>query len=232
MYVARIFVVCSACKNPKSSAYSGRIAAFGCPLLLASAALCTLSLVNLPWIIPKSPQWLVRFHITLKLLVGLSTILVPVIIPLNVSTGAPIIVPSSGSKKALYTNTSLLWYDFSDESFISPIGPFNSSEATCKVIDVPLDCALSLWSIVANTNWVLLFFMPVILKCLPLFVPPETNILSPSLNPSCTKSIPDVVGTLKTVDAILISELVTLKFKDSAASSSVIPDALASTVSE
>ena len=50
VYVAKIFVVCSACKKPKSFAYSGRNAASGCPLLLASAALCTLSLVILPLI--------------------------------------------------------------------------------------------------------------------------------------------------------------------------------------
>ena len=74
--------------------------------------------------------------------------------------------------------------------------------------------------------------MPVILKCLPLFAPPVTSILSPSLNPFCTKSIPAVVGTLRVEEDTVISELVTLKFNDSAANSSVLPYALASTVAE
>ena len=56
--------------------------------------------------------------------------LVAFMIPLNISKGAPVITPVSGFKNALYTNTSLLWYDFKDESFTSPIGPFNSSDTT------------------------------------------------------------------------------------------------------
>ena len=87
--------------KPKSFAYSGLIAARGCPLLFASAALCILSFDILPWTAAKSPQWLVKFHFTLRPEVGLSSIEVALIIPLNINTGLPTTVPSSGSKNAL-----------------------------------------------------------------------------------------------------------------------------------
>ena len=79
---------------------------------------------------------------------------------------------------------------------------------------------------------VLFVFIPITLKYLPLFVPPVISTLSPSLNPSFAKSIPEVVGTLNVEELTVTSSLVILKLRDSAAKSKVIPDALASTVSE
>ena len=78
----------SACKNPKSVAYSGRIVKSGFALPLASTDLCISSVVILPRTSAKSPQWLVRFHWTL-LELGDSCIFVEAVIPLNMSTGSP-----------------------------------------------------------------------------------------------------------------------------------------------
>ena len=100
--------VSSACKKPKSCAYSGRKATSACPLLLASKALWTASFVGRPLTWAKSPQWLVRVHFARTEAPGFSIIDALVIIPLNIRTGVlSSMAPVSGSKNALYTNTSL-----------------------------------------------------------------------------------------------------------------------------
>ena len=69
-------------------------------------ALCTSSVVNLPCTASKSPQWLVKAHLTCAL-VGDSWILTLAIIPLNTNILVPISAPVSGSRKTLCTSTFL-----------------------------------------------------------------------------------------------------------------------------